>query len=233
MKKNKFKPGKKITAFFIFFAILFFSLGLWQIERGQAKTVIINQFDSNLKQDPKYLNEESKKWDRVFVEGKWDNSKQILIDNVIYKGIAGYKVLTPLKIQDSDRLILVDRGWIQGNKFRNVIPDINIPENKEVVSGILESPELGLVLSDDLITKEWPKISQTKNPEVLLKEYADNTYDLILLADPLLKNSLEYIKITPTNMMPSKHYGYAAQWFSMFLVLCLMFIWFGYKRNEK
>ena len=92
---------------------------------------------------------------------------------------------------------------------------------------------MGLVLSDDLITKNWPKVSQTKNPDILIKEYEGSIYNFILLADPLLKNSLEYIKIKPTNMMPSKHYGYAAQWFSMFFVLCLMFIWFGLKRNER
>ena len=56
---------------------------------------------------------------------------------------------------------------------------------------------------------------------------------MILLADPILKNSLEYIKITPTNMTPTKHYGYSAQWFLMFLVLCLMYLWYGFKKNEK
>ena len=233
MKKNKFKPGKRITVFFIFFAGLFFLLGLWQIERGKAKTIIIDQFDSNLKKVPEYLNKESKKWDRVYIDGKWNSSKQILIDNIIYNGVAGYKVITPLKITNSDDMILIDRGWIKRSKFREDIPNISIPENNVRVSGILESPELGLVLSDDLVTKEWPKISQTKNPTVLLKEYVENTYDLILLADPLLENSLEYIKITPTNMMPSKHYGYSAQWFLMFFVLCLMYVWYGYKRNEK
>ena len=233
MKKNKFKPGKRITVFFIFFAGLFFLLGLWQIERGQAKTVIINQFDSNLKKVPEYLKKESKKWDRVYIDGKWDSSKQILIDNIIYNGVAGYKVITPLNIKNSDDMILIDRGWIKRSKFREDVPNISIPENNVRVSGILESPELGLVLSDDLVTKEWPKISQTKNPTVLLKEYVENAYDLILLADPLLENSLEYIKITPTNMMPSKHYGYSAQWFLMFFVLCLMYVWYGYKRNEK
>ena len=99
MKRNKFKPGKRITIFFVFFAGLFFLLGLWQIDRGNAKTIIINEFNSNLKKDPVYLNTDSKKWDRVFVEGSWDESKQIFVDNVIHRGIAGYKVLTPLKIQ--------------------------------------------------------------------------------------------------------------------------------------
>ena len=233
MKRNKFKPGKRITVFFVFFASLFFFLGLWQIERGQAKKIIIEEFNNNLTKKPSYLEIDSKKWDRVFVEGKWDNSKQILIDNVIHRGISGFKVLTPLKIKNSEKTILVDRGWIKRERSRETIPDIKVPEDTVMVSGILESPELGLVLSEDLVTKTWPKISQTKNPDILLKEYDETMYKLLLMADPLLKNSLEYIKIVPTNMMPSKHFGYAAQWFSMFLVLCLMFIWYGYKKNEK
>ena len=233
MVKNKFNPGIRITIFFVFFAILFFSLGLWQIERGQAKTTILAEFEDNLSKTPVYLNQESKKWDRVYVKGKWDNSKQILVDNVINRGIAGYKVLTPLRIIETNQLILVDRGWIKQNKYREILPNIELVEADEIVSGILEYPELGLVLSEDLVSKEWPKISQTKNLEVISKEYDEFIYPMILLADPILKNSLEYIKITPTNMTPTKHYGYSAQWFLMFLVLCLMYLWYGFKKNEK
>ena len=233
MVKNKFNPGIRITIFFVFFGILFFSLGLWQIERGHAKTTILAEFEDNLSKNPVYLNQESKKWDRVYVKGKWDNSKQILVDNVINRGIAGYKVLTPLRIIETNQLILVDRGWIKQNKYREILPNIELIEADEVVSGILEYPELGLVLSENLVSKEWPKISQTKNLEVISKEYDEFIYPMILLADPILKNSLEYIKITPTNMTPTKHYGYSAQWFLMFLVLCLMYLWYGFKKNEK
>ena len=233
MVKNKFNPGIRITIFFVFFAVLFFSLGLWQIERGQAKTTILAEFEDNLSKTPVYLNQESKKWDRIYVRGKWDNSKQILVDNVINRGIAGYKVLTPLRIIETNQLILVDRVWIKQNKYREILPNIELIEADEVVSGILEYPELGLVLSEDLVSKEWPKISQPKNLEVISKEYDEFIYPMILLADPILKNSLEYIKITPTNMTPTKHYGYSAQWFLMFLVLCLMYLWYGFKKNEK
>ena len=233
MKKNKFNPGKRITIFFVFFAFLFFSLGLWQIERGQAKTNLLDDFEKKILEKPSYINQKSQKWDRVYVEGKWDSSKQILIDNVISRGIAGYKVLTPLRMKETDQLILVDRGWIKQNTYRDQLPDIKLIQIDEVVSGILEIPELGLVLSDDLVSKEWPKISQTKNLGVIKNEYDENIFPMILLADPTLKNSLEYIKITPTNMTPIKHYGYSAQWFLMFLVLCLMYVWYGYKRNAK
>jgi len=233
MEKNKFNPGIRITIFFVFFAILFFSLGLWQIERGQAKTTILAEFEDNLSKTPTYLNQEPKRWDRVYVKGKWDSSKQILVDNVINRGVVGYKVLTPLRIIETNQLILVDRGWIKQNKFRDILPNIELIEGDEVISGILEYPELGLVLSEDLISKEWPKVSQTKSLEVISKEYDEFIYPMILLADPILKNSLEYIKITPTNMTPTKHYGYSAQWFLMFLVLCLMYLWYGFKKNEK
>ena len=47
MNTKKFKPGKRITIFFVFFALLFFVLGLWQIERGQGKTGIIDEFNAN------------------------------------------------------------------------------------------------------------------------------------------------------------------------------------------
>ena len=233
MKRKKFKPGVRITIFFIIFAVLFFSLGIWQIERGQAKTQIMSEFENKLTKDPFYLNAESKKWDRVSVSGKWENKKQLLIDNVIHQGIAGYKVLTPLRINETNKLILIDRGWIKQNKFRDQLPDIQIPEDFASVIGTLEQPELGLVLSDDLISNNWPKISQTKNVEVISKAYTEEIFPMILLADPLLKNSLEYIKITPTNMTPIKHYGYSAQWFLMFIVLCFMYIWYGLSRNAK
>ena len=233
MKKNKFKPGARITIFFVFFAILFFSLGVWQIERGQSKAGILNEFNDNLKKTPSNLDVSSKKWDRVFVKGTWVNSKQILIDNIINRGIAGYKVITPLNIEGSDKTILVDRGWIKQNKYREVLPDISIEEKSETVSGILELPELGLVLSNDLVTSEWPKISQSKNFEILAEQFDMNLFPMILLADPINQKSLEYIKITPTNMTPIKHYGYSAQWFLMFLVLCVMYIWYGLNKYEK
>jgi surfeit locus 1 family protein len=233
MKRKKFNPGVRITIFFVIFAIVFFSLGIWQIERGQTKTQIMSEFENKLTKEPIYLNAESKKWDRVLVNGKWENKKQLLIDNVIHQGIAGYKVLTPLRIDETNKLILVDRGWIKQNKFRDQLPDIQIPDDFESVSGTLEQPELGLVLSDELISNNWPKISQTKNVEVISKAYTEEIFPMILLADPLLKNSLEYIKITPTNMTPIKHYGYSSQWFLMFIVLCFMYIWYGLSRNAK
>ena len=84
MKKNKFNPGARITIFFVTFAIIFFSLGLWQIERGQAKTVLLDEFDKNSVIDPQEIKQDSKKWERVYVEGTWYGANQILILSLIH-----------------------------------------------------------------------------------------------------------------------------------------------------
>jgi len=111
---------------------------------------------------------------------------------------------------------LVDRGWISREASRQTLPNIEINNIKEKVFGTLEDPELGFVLSDILVSDGWPKVSQTKSLKIINKEYNDPLASFILVADPILKNSLEYLKIIPTNMMPAKHYGYSAQWFTMF-----------------
>ena len=113
------------------------------------------------------------------------------------------------------------------------MPDIDIDNGFVRVRGILEDPELGFVLSDDLVTDKWPKVSQTKNIEIITKEYNKNLMPFILVAEPILRNSLEHIRIVPSTMMPVKHYGYSAQWFTMWLAICLMYIWIGFKKNEE
>ncbi len=52
---------------------------------------------------------------RVAAEGVFDAARQILIDNKIDEGRAGYHVVTPLVLRDG-RAVLVDRGWIAAGR---------------------------------------------------------------------------------------------------------------------
>ena len=110
---------------------------------------ILNEFEENLKKTPEYLNEKSGKWDRVYVEGNWDNSEQILIDNSVNRGVAGYKVLTPFRINETNKIILIDRGWIKQNKYRNELPNIEITAINETVSGIPVSIQTSMISGSD------------------------------------------------------------------------------------
>ena len=233
MTRNKsFNPGIKISVFFIFFAAVFFALGVWQIERGQNKQQVLDAFNAAIKAEPSVLSSNSKKWQRVYVSGSFDESRQILIDNTIFRGRVGFKVFTPFILESSDKLLLVDRGWIEQESFRENLPSITINSSFAELSGLLVNPELGFVLSEDLISKTWPKISQTQSLDYLVKEYPEELYPFILVAEPTFKDALNYMEVIPTNMPPVKHYGYALQWFTMFLVLCGMYIYFGLKNKN-
>jgi len=221
------------TIFYIIFGSVFVFLGFWQIERGAEKDQIVSNFEEAQTKQPLPISNNSKKWDRVYVNGALDKSKTIFIDNTIYKGVLGYKVVAPL-ILDRDEIILVDFGWTKQPERRGDVKTVEISSNQNIsVTGVLEQPELGLVLSDELFSSSWPKISQSKSIDALQELFDEKIYPFILLSDFRKDSDLTYIKPVVTNMPPVKHYGYAGQWFAMFIALTIMYIYFLRKSTNE
>ena len=221
------------TIFYIIFGSVFVFLGFWQIERGAEKDQIVSNFEEAQMKQPLPISNNSKKWDRVYVNGALDKSKTIFIDNTIYKGVLGYKVVAPL-ILDRDEIILVDFGWTKQPERRGDVKTVEISSNQNIsVTGVLEQPELGLVLSDELFSSSWPKISQSKSIDALQELFDERIYPFILLSDFRKDSDLTYIKPVVTNMPPVKHYGYAGQWFAMFIALTIMYIYFLRKSTNE
>ena len=221
------------TIFYIIFGSVFVFLGFWQIERGAEKDQIVSNFEEAQTKQPLPISNNSKKWDRVYVNGALDKSKTIFIDNTIYKGVLGYKVVAPL-ILDRDEIILVDFGWTKQPERRGDIKTVEISSNENIsVTGVLEQPELGLVLSDELFSSSWPKISQSKSIDALQELFDEKIYPFILLSDFRKDSDLTYIKPVVTNMPPVKHYGYAGQWFAMFIALTIMYLYFLRKSTNE
>ena len=221
------------TIFYIIFGSIFVFLGFWQIERGAEKDQIVSNFEEAQTKQPLPISNNSKKWDRVYVNGALDKSKTIFIDNTIYKGVLGYKVVAPL-ILDMDEIILVDFGWTKQPERRGDVKTVEISSNQNIsVTGVLEQPELGLVLSDELFSSSWPKISQSKSIDALQELFDEKIYPFTLLSDFRKDSDLTYIKPVVTNMPPVKHYGYAGQWFAMFIALTIMYIYFLRKSTNE
>ena len=221
------------TIFYIIFGSVFVFLGFWQIERGAEKDQIVSNFEEAQMKQPLPISNNSKKWDRVYVNGALDKSKTIFIDNTIYKGALGYKVVAPL-ILDMDEIILVDFGWTKQPERRGDVKTVEISSNQNIsVTGVLEQPELGLVLSDELFSSSWPKISQSKSIDALQELFDEKIYPFILLSDFRKDSDLTYIKPVVTNMPPVKHYGYAGQWFAMFIALTIMYLYFLRKSKNE
>ena len=218
------KQNKALTAFSCLFVAVFIFLGFWQIERAEYKKELIQDFNQEQTKSPNHLSDSSVAWSRVYIEGSYDSSQQVLIDNQINDGKVGYKIYTPF-YYGNDQAIFVDRGWIPQGKTRDDYPEINFSSDKVRIIGSLIKPEKEVLAGDELLTSEWPMVSQTKSPKEIEKAYTTKFFDMVLILEAGAEFIEEYISLTPFVITPAKHYGYALQWFTMSIVLAAMFIY--------
>ena len=177
------KNNKALTAFSFVFIIVFILLGFWQIERAEIKASLIQQFDLEQAKAPKPISGSSSQWSRVYIEGYYDSSQQVLIDNQINNGRVGYKVYTPFYYGE-DEAIFVDRGWIPQGKTRSDIPEVSFNTTKTRIVGSLVKPEKEVLAGDELLTNQWPLVSQTKSPSVIQEAYGEKFYHMVLILEP-------------------------------------------------
>ena len=228
--KDSLQENKLLTSFSIFFVFVFVFLGIWQIERAANKEGLLQDFNSEQESPPTRLTSQSPNWSRVFVDGVFDSSRQILIDNQIHKGKVGYKIFTPFRFDDN-KIVLVDRGWIAQGQSRSDLPQLNILEKKSRIIATVTSPEQGVLAGSELLTNEWPRVSQSKAVEVIALAFNEPILDIVLVLDPGSSQITEFIQIKPFAITPVKHYGYAMQWFTMSIVLLGMFL-YALKREK-
>ena len=227
---DQIQENKLLTSFSIFFVIVFVFLGVWQIERAAHKEGLLQAFNAEQESPPIRLTSQSPDWSRVFVDGIFDSSRQILIDNQIHKGKVGYKIFTPFRFDDN-KIVLVDRGWIAQGQSRSDLPQLNILEKKSRIIATVTSPQQGVLAGSELLTNEWPRVSQTKAIEVIASAFKEPILDIVLVLDPGSSQITEFIQIKPFAITPVKHYGYAMQWFTMSIVLLGMFL-YALKREK-
>ena len=228
--KDSLQENKLLTSFSIFFVFVFVFLGIWQIERAANKEGLLQDFNSEQESPPTRLTSQSPNWSRVFVDGVFDSSRQILIDNQIHNGKVGYKIFTPFRFNDN-KIVLVDRGWIGQGQSRSDLPQLNILEKKSRIIATVTSPEQGVLAGSELLTNEWPRVSQSKAVEVIALAFNEPILDIVLVLDPGSSQITEFIQIKPFAITPVKHYGYAMQWFTMSIVLLGMFL-YALKREK-
>ncbi len=228
--KESLQENKLLTSFSIFFVFVFVFLGIWQIERAANKEGLLQDFNTEQESPPTRLTNQSPNWSRVFVDGVFDSSRQILIDNQIHNGKVGYKIFTPFRFDDN-KIVLVDRGWIGQGQSRSDLPQLNILEKKSRIIATVTSPEQGVLAGSELLTNEWPRVSQSKAVEVIALAFNEPILDIVLVLDPGSSQITEFIQIKPFAITPVKHYGYAMQWFTMSIVLLGMFL-YALKREK-
>ena len=230
---RNFNPGKAMTIFVSFFLPVLLLLGSWQISRGMEKQEIWNL--NNLNKSLPVMSEQealSSSFEKVvyrsiFLEGSF-GEESYLLDNRLYRQKAGYEVFSTFNTENNNTY-LVNRGWISKEEFD---AQEALIKSRITIEGIY-SPfrRFGLNLSSENPITGWPKKVQELTYEQAALEIGAEVEEAVIQLSAGSVGAYEPIWL-PLEFKPSRHYGYAVQWFGLALVLVVSYIYFGLKREK-
>ncbi len=231
---TKFKPGKAMTVFVVFFFPMLLALGAWQVNRGIEKQEIweVHNFQKSQpvinELDVLGMNNSEAIYRSVFLEGRF-GEETYLLDNRTYRQEAGYEVFTIFRTAQKNSY-LVNRGWVSKNKidFKSATKD----SKSTSIEGIY-SPfrRFGLDLSKVELSSSWPKVVQELDFEIASLDLGLDLKRVVIQLSAASEQAYEPIW-QPAEFNPSRHFGYALQWFGLALVLIISFLYFGFKKEE-
>jgi surfeit locus 1 family protein len=166
------------------------------------------------------------------VSGHYRWERQYLLDNRTHRGVAGYHVLTPLRLQDSDVHVLVNRGWLPVGPDRGRLPDVTVSAQLLAEEGVIASPPAaGLVLGSSGYDDDgWPRVVQRVDLERIEGQLDAPLLPLLLRLSPDSDHGYLREWQSRTGLSPERHVGYAVQWFALAVALVVLCIWAAMRR---
>lgn len=218
-------------------------LGFWQLERAQLKQDIQTLYEQRMSQAHQPLKglvkeAGSMRYRRVVVRGEYDETQQILLDNQVHNTVAGYHVLTPLRIAQTDVRVFIDRGWVPLGNSRAVLPKIDTPKGVVEVHGLVYVPsenvfKLGSKDTNMAITNNagWPVVVQWLDMMGFAKKMGVALQPFIIWQDP--KDPHGFVREWRViSASPEKSTSYAVQWFVLAAALLIIYLVVNLRKAE-
>ena len=224
-----FAPHPLMTLLTLALLALLISLGRWQLRRADEKRVLYDSFasGSDATRPIEAATPPLPRYQHLAAAGHYDDSRQVLIDNMVESEQAGYFVITPFELQGGG-WILVNRGWVPVGASRAQLPAIPVNAQARTLHGRADNlPSPGIQLGTrGVLAPPYPVVASFPTHEeiaALLKEARwARAADLILL-DPGEPDG--YVRRwSPPGFPPMRHIGYAVQWFGLATALFVIYI---------
>lgn len=210
-------------------------LAFWQLDRAEQKQMLQQSFDQKSELAPVAITEldltapDVVHYRRVTMDGHYINEPQILLDNQVNNGRAGYHVYTPFKVNGLDTVILVNRGWIALGESRQVLPDIAITADHTdtSINGRISQPANPGLLLDAVSNRQIkaPYVVQHIDYEYISQLLGRPLAPVVVLLDAELAQGYERDwQPTFSGFGPQRHIGYAVQWFALALTLIILYL---------
>jgi len=215
--------------------LIFSGLGTWQVFRAIEKQQLQQDMDISVQQKALSLDRavkdiESLKYNKVEAIGRYDDSSEILIDNIIYNGTPGYHVLTPFVLKQDHSVIIVNRGWVPLGRDRRILPELESPQGEIRIHGIISPPKSKppLILGElDTSTKVWLYFDKA----IFEKKSGRPIMPVIILLDK--NDDYGYIRKWPKyEEKISMHVGYAIQWYVFALIVLATYLGVNFKKRQ-
>ncbi|MDT8403568.1 SURF1 family protein [Sulfuriflexus sp.] len=216
------------------------SLGLWQLDRAAEKQVLQTLLQERLEKPAEHITKAGDlaadmTFRQTILDGYFDPKHQYLLDNRIYRGQTGYSVYTPFSLDMGKSWIMVNRGWIAAARDRNKLPDIEVSGEKVRLEGVLGLPPgqlMQLAAPDPDSSNSWPQRIQNLELEQVGRDTGLRLHDYVLHLDASSEHAYQQ-DWTPYVDTPQKNHAYAIQWFSMAVVLLLIYIGLNTRRLKR
>jgi surfeit locus 1 family protein len=238
-KRYGFRPGILPTLGAAALMGLFIALGVWQLNRAQEKQAMLLQYEARNQRPavelrPPVADMPSWRHRRVRVTGHFDADRQFLLDNQVYRGRAGYHVLTPLVLAQDQSRVLVDRGWVPLGASRDQLPQVSVTTGEVTLEGLVYVPYEEAYSLGNMDTGEsgWPLRVQYIDFEQMAKRLEAPLAKMIIRLDT--QSPYGYRRewqIAP--FTPERHLGYAVQWFAFAATLLAIYLVVNFKRVDK
>lgn len=216
--------------------VLMLSLGRWQLQRAafkedlQAQTLRrgalpVLPADALLALQAVSLQEQLQR--RTAVRGTWLAQHTVALDNRQMLDKQGFFILTPLQLEPSGALVLVQRGWLPRNFHqRDVLLPFATPTGAVDVEATIALAPARLYEFDGgergPIRQNLDLAAYSRETGLPLREF------MLVQQGPPGEGLLR--EWTAPSLGIERHYGYAFQWFSLALLLAGLYLWFQWMR---
>lgn len=194
---------------------LFTGLGFWQLDRAEQKRALQSSFEAGGAAVEVTADAEPRLYQNIRATGRYLGERQFLIANIVQDGRLGFYVVTPFELAGAGPLLLVNRGWT-ARPADGSLPEVAIGDGPRRVEGRAgRLPRVGIRPGEALEAgSSWPRVATFPTSDELAEALQQPVLPFVLLADPDPASGLVR-SWEPRQMGPSRHIGYAVQWFAL------------------
>ena len=212
------------------------ALGHWQLQRAAYKEDLAQQVQARaalvpLPQDallylvPDDLPSQAQR--RIELRGVWLPQHTVALDNRQMLEKQGFFIMTPLQLDASGAVVLVQRGWLPRNFLqRDALLPFETPAGVVEVAGTIALAPARLYAFD---AAEKGTIRQNLDIANYRVETGLPLRDFMLVQQGPASEGLLRSWPSP-NLGIERHYGYAFQWFSLAALIAGLYFWFQWLR---